>query len=358
MTFGEDLDPGSAPAGSAFTVDGDRVSVTYTRPASGKRLRDLTGNDVESFTTRRVANDTPDAAPAFVAGGIRPGLGKHLSLMFTKALAGTSEPPDSAFLVQATSPSGGTRYISGAPGTANVNGNTVDIELASAVRPDETVTVSYRMPSRNALKDRSSGKAVESFRNKGVSNGPPRIRSMAIVSNPGTDRTYERGDTIRVAVTFTAPVVVDTDEGCGLPVPMRYGCAAATPARSPAASSRHLGGGACFIDEDELLRVEVGLGFDPGAPASQHVRALLLAGVRRFLKVMPRRWKKRHTVLWDTRRPCSSSRWVAISASVMSGDSSTSVRTTSARASIRCERLSPPCALGLQLPCGARHRPT
>ena len=38
-----------------------------------------------------------------------------------------------------------------------------------------------------------------------------------------------------------------------------------------------------------------------------------------FLKVIPRRWKKRHTVLWETRSPCSLSRWAAISASIMSG---------------------------------------
>ena len=47
-----------------------------------------------------------------------------------------------------------------------------------------------------------------------------------------------------------------------------------------------------------------------------------------------------------TRSPCSLSRWATISARVMSGVSSTSARTVSARASIRCERLSPPCGLG------------
>ena len=72
------------------------------------------------------------------------------------------------------------------------------------------------------------------------------------------------------------------DEGGGLPVPMRHRRPAAMPAQSPAAASRHLGGSPCLIDEDEPFRVEIGLGLEPGAPASQHVSSLLLAGVRRF----------------------------------------------------------------------------
>ena len=46
-----------------------------------------------------------------------------------------------------------------------------------------------------------------------------------------------------------------------------------------------------------------------------------------YLKAIPRRWKKRETVLRETRTPCSSSRWVAISAKVMSGVPSTSAST-------------------------------
>ena len=68
---------------------------------------------------------------------------------------------------------------------------------------------------------------------------------------------------------------------------MRHGRAAAMPARRPARASCHLGGSPCLIDEDELLRLEVGLCLDPCAPSSQHVSALLLAGVRRFFKGDP-----------------------------------------------------------------------
>ena len=53
-------------------------------------------------------------------------------------------------------------------------------------------------------------------------------------------------------------------------------------AQSPAAASRHLGGGAGLIDEDEPFGVEIGLGLEPGLPMAQHIRSLLLAGVRGF----------------------------------------------------------------------------
>ena len=244
LTFDRELDPRSAPAGHAFTVagihgggirtgtgtasiagraatvtldlaitHGDWVSVSYARPATGNRLRDLAGGEVESFTGKRAANRTAHAAPEFQSAGIRQGRSQYLTINFTNALDADSEPPDSAFTVRATSPNGRTRTIGGVPtGTVNVSGSLVYLELASAVEPDEAVTLSYSKPSANPLID-EEGLAVESFSDKGVSNGAPMIRSMAIVSDPGADRTYGRGDTVRVQVTFTEPVVLDRRGG-------------------------------------------------------------------------------------------------------------------------------------------------
>ena len=74
------------------------------------------------------------------------------------------------------------------------------------------------------------------------------------------------------------------------------------------------------------------------------VAARLLAAARWrapfFLKVIPRRWKKRHTVLWETRRPCALSRWAAISASVMSGVSPEPPRPVPRSAASACRRLA------------------
>ena len=70
---------------------------------------------------------------------------------------------------------------------------------------------------------------------------------------------------------------------------------------------------------------------------------------------MPCRSSSRQTVLWATVKPCPASRCAAISPKVMSGVSSTSARISSAWASIRCERWSPPCGLGPTSPV-RRHR--
>ena len=246
MTFDKELDPRSAPPGSAFTVSSDttagiragtgtariegrtatvaldssvryreRAYVSYTRPASGKRLRGLvSGNDAGSFTGKRVANNTEHARPELVSAGIRAGWDglRYLDMLFTNVLVGDSKPAGSAFTVTARK-NGRTWTIRGeGTRTANVYGTSVYLKLDQAVEPGATVRLSYRKPSTNPLVDRE-GLEVESFSDKGVTNGPPRVQRIAIVSNPGGDRTYERGDTVRVEVRFTAPVFVDTRGG-------------------------------------------------------------------------------------------------------------------------------------------------
>ena len=46
--------------------------------------------------------------------------------------------------------------------------------------------------------------------------------------------------------------------------------------------TRHLGGGAGFIDEDQLLRIKIGLSVEPVLPALGHVGPILLARVSAF----------------------------------------------------------------------------
>jgi hypothetical protein len=63
---------------------------------------------------------------------------------------------------------------------------------------------------------------------------------------------------------------------------MGYRSAAALAPRRPAMAPRHLGRGAGLVDEDQPLGLQIGLGFEPGLPATENVRPLLLAGVRGF----------------------------------------------------------------------------
>ena len=95
-----------------------------------------------------------------------------------------------------------------------------------------------------------------------------------------------------------------------------------TAALAPPGSSAqpgHLGGGSCFVDKDQALRIEIRLRIEPDLPPHEHVWPVLLAGVRRFfLTVMAWRSRKRHTVLGATCKPWSRRSISASSTNVMS----------------------------------------
>ena len=118
------------------------------------------------------------------------------------------------------------------------------------------------------------------------------------------------------------------DEGSRLPMPMRHAGTQTLPARCATIEARHLGTGASLVDEDQALRVEIKLAFEPGLPTPQNVGTVLLRRMRGlFLSVIFRRAKKRHSVETATATPRSArSAWS--SASVMSGFAATAPRIT------------------------------
>src|SRR3546814_928184 len=78
------------------------------------------------------------------------------------------------------------------------------------------------------------------------------------------------------------------DEGGGLPVAVRDRSTAAFASERPTVHPRHLGRGSRLIDEDQPLRVEMGLGLEPSFTFRGYVFAVLLGRVRRlFLRVTP-----------------------------------------------------------------------
>jgi len=90
-------------------------------------------------------------------------------------------------------------------------------------------------------------------------------------------------------------------------------------ASTATAQARHAGGEAGLIDEDQALRIEVGLRGKPRLARLGHVGAILLGCMRRlFFHVTARRAKKRHSVPNPTETLRSVRRRSCISASVMS----------------------------------------
>ena len=183
------------------------VSVVYEAP-SANPLQSEFGAPAESFAEWDVTVLTPDTAPVFSSASVT---GTSLSIHFNELLDESSAPAGSAFTVKATR-DGRTRTIGGT-GTVRIRSATY-VKLASAVAAGETVTLSYDKPSADPLRDRG-GTPMESFSGMPVTNGKPRIQSVAIVSDPtgGDGDTYGRGDTIRVQVTFDVPVRLNTRGG-------------------------------------------------------------------------------------------------------------------------------------------------
>ena len=90
------------------------------------------------------------------------------------------------------------------------------VTLAEAVAHGETLTVAYAPPDENPVRD-LAGNAAAAFSGEAAGNGTaapaPAVEAVALVSDPGADRTYAAGDAIRVRLTFDEPVTVDTAQG-------------------------------------------------------------------------------------------------------------------------------------------------
>ncbi len=233
VTLDANLDSDSLPAGSAFTVTGNRtgtgtvsisdatvsvvldspvphgesVTVSYTKPST-KPLQHAVGkqfSQVANFSGQAVTNNAP-AAPVFQSATAN---GKDLAITFDKALDALSQPAGTSFTV-----TGGRTGT----GTASVRGPTVRVVLDSAVTQGETVTVTYTKPGSSPLRD-PNWTEVASFANESVANGTgltPLIASVAIASTPsldadgdGTADTYGPGETILVDVAMDEAVEVN-----------------------------------------------------------------------------------------------------------------------------------------------------
>ena len=192
ITFGEDLDGGSEPAGSAFTVKGigadqsptgvsisgavvrltlgtgavhsHGVTVVYEKP-SGDGLRDAVGNEAASFTGQ-VRNETPDPPEPVVSGASVSGA--TLTLTFDEALDTTAAPPASVFTV------GGTDAATSVTGVAFKSGAATKVELTlspAVEHGDAGITVSYTKGA-NPLKN-ATGNEVADFTDQWVTNDTP-----------------------------------------------------------------------------------------------------------------------------------------------------------------------------------------
>jgi len=198
------------------------VSLRYNPPASnplrnaaGGKAKAITGSHLDTLPVTVLTPDTGEP-PALHSAGVKQHRFSRdgalvretwIWMVFDESLDEGSAPAASAFTVSAASPGRAARAIA-VEGDPVVDGDEVRIRLGEDIPAGDAVTVSYDKPTANPLRD-PEGNETESFSGETANNGAaPRIESLALVSDPGSDRTYARGDKVRVQVNFSEPVVV------------------------------------------------------------------------------------------------------------------------------------------------------
>ena len=178
LEYGENLDLGSVPAASAFTVkvDGSAVSLASSNPVdvgntavtltlaspvtdrhtvtvsyavpSSNPIQDYRDNVSVAFSDWPVTNNTPDTSGPELHDTTMPSLdhtGGFLTIAFDEPLDRNNRPPASAFAVTA-----GGRDVTVTIGTIISAGTVglVRLDLSPVIRSGWTVRVSYTDPSR------------------------------------------------------------------------------------------------------------------------------------------------------------------------------------------------------------------
>ena len=213
VVVGLKQDPNSEyRAGAGQRTNNIYYVADMTTPAD-QRLRDLSGNHVLTPDHRSsqywwteyldLIGVTELPAPERITVD-----GDRLTLTFDAPMDSGSRPAASAFTVKVA----GVAVSLASANPVAVSGRTVALTLASAVASGANVTVTYAKPSARPLQNVICEDAP-GFDDQPVTNltgTGPTVSSVAITSDPGDDQTYGVGDTIRVAVTFSAAVDVFT----------------------------------------------------------------------------------------------------------------------------------------------------
>ena len=194
---------------------GDGGTTVYASPLdpTGKRLRDLAGNEVK--TPRLYVDGYRGTLHTYLENlTLPPSLEgatvnrDRLTLTFDEDLNENSVPAASAFTVKVGQDQ--VSLVNAEPVT--VAGSIVTLTLISAVAEGDVVEVSYSKPPRKPLRNRNDGGGdVTNFSDESVANLTgvvPAVANVAVSTDPGPDLTYALGEEIRVQLTFNEPVDV------------------------------------------------------------------------------------------------------------------------------------------------------
>ncbi|MCW8166940.1 hypothetical protein D8B21_19095, partial [Verminephrobacter aporrectodeae subsp. tuberculatae] len=155
---------------SRAAANGETLSVSYAKPATGNGVQDAAGNNAVDFSNQAITNNTPDTTPPVIRTATVNG--DQLVLTYTEAntLNGAALTGNAGFTVSSST---GTAI---AVNSARVNGadKTVTLTLSRAVANSEKLTLSYTKPATggNAIQD-AAGNAAADLHNQSVGNVTP-----------------------------------------------------------------------------------------------------------------------------------------------------------------------------------------
>ena len=189
------------------------------------RIQALDGQQPDAFTHQTVINARAGSCVRRAVGGAGGQAGgggpvwegKSVTLGFQQALDTRRALDASAFATAAGCGSSGASApkVQGASYTSGGAG--VELTLDREAAGSETVTVCYAAAhSATGLWERD-GKQVAGFAvevtGAAAQAEPPTVTAVAVVSDAGSDATYALGETLRVRLTFSEAVDVDTSGG-------------------------------------------------------------------------------------------------------------------------------------------------
>ena len=244
LTYDEALERRSAPAPGAFAVTaggarrtvtrvavrgaaavltldaavaiGARVTVAYTPPTSGARLRDLNGHEAAAQPVTEAVNATGDEkAPALDADAPNGPVtvdGAVVTLTYDEALDANSTPAGADFAVQVA---GRARTVD--DDGVKVAGRTVTLALGEAATAGTTVRVSYTpgaAPIMDAAGNAAAGFAERIARNLGSAASAVTVAAAFSPAevDEGEDAVFRLTRTGRLEAVLTVGVAV-TQEG-------------------------------------------------------------------------------------------------------------------------------------------------
>ena len=153
---------------ASAVTSSETVTVSYTVPTTNA-VRDAEGTEVGALTNQDVTNTT--AAPTLTTAAVD---GAALTLTYSEALDGGFVPLATDYAVTVA---GSSRAVTG----VGVSGSAVILRLASVATSAQTVTLSYMVPTTNALRD-VGGTEAAALTNHTVTNGTaaPTLTTAAV----------------------------------------------------------------------------------------------------------------------------------------------------------------------------------